>query len=87
MGGNLFHLLYIVFSDRFYIFVWIRPFQKVHDYFKTENNIDNVFYLHKLRVADVGVLENEAGRRVKIQISDDKLKVTLTHMGPQSECI
>lgn len=45
---NRLHLLYIIIADFAYVFVCVGPLQKVHDDFKTENDVNNVFDLLKL---------------------------------------
>jgi hypothetical protein len=45
--------LKIIFTDRPYVSVGIGSFQKVHDYFKAENNIDDIFNLDKLCVSNI----------------------------------
>lgn len=59
MDSNKINLPYIVFTNRLDILMCIGPFKEIHDDLKTENDVDNVLYLHQLRVAYVRILKNK----------------------------
>ena len=48
MDSNKINLPYIVFTNRLDILMCIGPFKEIHDDLKTENDVDNVLYLHQL---------------------------------------